>query len=150
MLDSDTKCLKKKILTIHVIWIVKPEPGIEFFCPACKIPGNTKIIMEIFRDFPWIQTQSRPTGFYLLVKRKSIQKTDLPSLEPLKEPAKRWRAFLRIGLDLTGPQGWVIFSFFSQFGCKIIIITRSCLLRAEVHFALSHSAARKERKRGSD
>ena len=46
--------------------------------------------MKIFRDLAWIQTQNRPTGFYLLVKMKSIQKReDLPSSEPLREPGKK-------------------------------------------------------------
>lgn len=30
--------------------------------------------MKIFRDLPWVQTQSSPTCFYLLVKTKSIKK----------------------------------------------------------------------------
>ena len=46
--------------------------------------------MEIFRDLPWTQTQTRPTGSYLLVKTKNIHKReDLPSLEPLKQGTRQ-------------------------------------------------------------
>lgn len=70
MLVSGTRCSEGK-KKIKFTQIVKPEAGVELFCPICTIRGNTKIIMEIFRDLSWIQTQNRPTGLYLFVKTKS-------------------------------------------------------------------------------